>query len=44
MLSRIDDLFSSKGKLEYIYCVTLVEVTNNFEELYLKSLKYIDNV
>ena len=44
MFGRIEDLLSSKGMLEHIYGGSSVEPTNNFEELKLRSLNYIDNV
>ena len=44
MFGRIEGLLSSKGKLEHIYGGSSVEASNDFEELYLNSLNYIDNV
>ena len=44
MFGRIEDLLSSKGKLDCIYGGSSAEASNNFEELYSNSLNYIDNV
>lgn len=44
MFGRIEDLLSSKGMLNHIYGGTSLKPSNDFEELRLRSLKYIDNV
>lgn len=44
MFARIEDLLSSKGKLDCVYGGTNIEASNNFDELYSNSLNYIDNV
>lgn len=42
MFGRIEDLLSSKGKLENIYEGSTRSASNNFNQLYLDSMKYIE--
>lgn len=42
MFGRIEDLLSSKGKLENIYGGSTRKASNNFNQLYLDSMKYIE--
>ena len=44
MFGRIEDLLSSKGKLDCIYAGTDNNVTNDFEEVYIRSVQYIENI
>ena len=44
MFGRIEDLLSSKGMLSHIYGGSTVEPSNDFEELYSRSIKYIDDI
>ena len=44
MFGRIEDLLASKGKLQHIYGGSTKEATNDFDDLYLCSMQYIDKI
>lgn len=44
MFGRVEDLLASKGKLQHIYGGSKKEATNDFDDLYLCSMQYIDKI